>query len=329
MDKIHTCLDLICDYGYAERKATLRETYESIVGIYNLERDDPKMWQMVIDHKIESLFQMEKQSGIQGIALAKPHSVDELAVLNSVIRLMASEKGAEQPLNMWSRYRANINEWYKEMREYGLNEEQIEWLAHSSAIHNGICESQEGMMALVQEPLLGGHDLTFADKCRKAIAKKQGKLFEECEQVFFKTAEEKGCDMTLAHYVWDVIFKVQRGYSFNSSHTHAYSLVALQEMNLAYNYPIIFWNCACLINDAGGNDIEEVEETDEYTEEVTYYNEMEDFGPDDSEDDVEDSYDEDEDCDGYPVEVKVLKSGKKKKKTKSNNYGKIASAIGK
>lgn len=42
-----------------------------------------------------------------------------------------------------------------------------------------------------------------------------------------------------------------RGYGFNLSHTLAYSLVALQETNLAYKYPIIFWNCANLIVDSG------------------------------------------------------------------------------
>ena len=50
------------------------------------------MWKMVWEHKIQSLFQMEKDSGIQGIALTKPKSVDDLATLNSVIRLMAQEK---------------------------------------------------------------------------------------------------------------------------------------------------------------------------------------------------------------------------------------------
>ena len=330
MDKIHNCIDLLCDYGYAERKATLRETYESIVGIYNLERDDPKMWEMVLEHKIGSLFQMEQQSGIQGIAIAKPESIDELAVLNSVIRLMASEPGAEQPLNMWARYRSNINEWYDEMRRYGLHEEDIKWLAHHPAIHDGICESQEGLMSLVQEEKLGGNDLSFADKCRKAIAKKQGKLFEECEKHYFDNAKEKGCDMVLAHYVWDVVFKPQRGYSFNASHTHAYSLIALQEMNLAYKYPIIFWNCACLISDAGGADEEEGEVDEEAIEETkveeVYYTEMENF--DEDEDEEESSYDE-EDSDGYPSEVVKTTQGKKKKKTKTTNYGKIASAIGK
>ena len=329
MDKIHNCIDLLCDYGYAERKATLRETYESVVGVYNLERNDPKMWEMVLEHKIGSLFQMEKQSGIQGIAIAKPQSIDELAVLNSVIRLMASEPGAEQPLNMWARYRANINEWYDEMQKYGLHQEDIEWLAHHPAIHDGICESQEGLMSLVQEERLGGNDLTFADKCRKAIAKKQGKLFEECEQHYFENAKEKGCDMVLAHYVWDVVFKPQRGYSFNASHTHAYSLIALQEMNLAYKYPIMFWNCACLISDAGGGEEEEIDEEaqEEFKKEEPYYDEMEEF--DEDEDEEVSSYDEDDGANGYPATIVVTASGKKKKKIKATNYGKIATAIGK
>lgn len=211
MDKIHNCLDLLCDYGYIERKATLRETYESAIGLYNLERSAPEMWSMVQNHKVMSLFQMEKASGITGIALTHPKSVDELAVLNSVIRLMAPEKGAEQPLDTWARYRMDINEWYREMRQYGLNEEQIEWLSNNSAITNGICECQEGMMSLLQDERLGGNDLSFADKCRKAIAKKQGKLFDECEQEYFKNAEDKHCEMNLVHYVWDVLFRVQRG----------------------------------------------------------------------------------------------------------------------
>lgn len=211
MDKIHNCIDLLCDNGYAERKATLRETYESIVGIYNLERDNQDMWKMVHNHEIGSLFQMEKQSGINGIAIAKPKAINELAVLNSVIRLMAPEPGAEQPLEMWARYRADINEWYREMQQYGLTAEQIDWLAHHEAINQGICESQEGLMMLVQEECVGGNDLNFADKCRKAIAKKQGKLFEECETKYFENAKAKNCDMTLAHYIWDVVFKPQKG----------------------------------------------------------------------------------------------------------------------
>ena len=98
-------------------------------------------------------------------------------------------------------------------------------------------------------------------------------------------------------------------------------------MNLAFKYPIIFWNCACLINDAGGDEHED-EEEEEVTSTETYSNEIEEFTEDDSEEEVEDSYEE-EDCDGYPSEVMVMKDGKKKKRVAVTNYGKIATAIGK
>ena len=193
LDKIHTCLDLLVENGYIEPGATLRETYEKTIGIYNIERDDPKMWEMIWNHEIPSLFQMEQKSGIQGIDLIKPKNVNDLAVLNSVIRLRASEKGGELPLNMWARYRDDISLWYQEMVKYGLNPEEIKWLSKHSAITDGICESQEGLMSLVQEERLGSNSLTFADKCRKGIAKKQGKLFEECEETYYKNIEEKRC----------------------------------------------------------------------------------------------------------------------------------------
>lgn len=317
LDKIHVCLDLLVENGFVEPEPTLKETYEKVIGIYNLERDDPNMWKLIWEHKIESLFQMEKQSGIQGIAIAKPKSIDELAVLNSVIRLMATEKGGEMPLNMWGRYRSNINQWINEMRRFGLSEDEIEWLSNHSAITDGICESQEGLMSLVQEERLGGNSLGFADSARKALAKKIGELFVKCENEFYENAKAKGCSMTLAKYVWDVLLRVQRGYSFCRAHTLAYSFIALQEMNLAFKFPIEFWNCACLITDSGGVENDENEEVEEYIEEIEYSNNAEDFA-----DEIEDEEDDEEEDEELPASLK-------KKKTKTTNYGKIATAIGK
>ena len=316
MDKIQTCIDLICDYGYAERKPTLKETYESIVGVYNIERNDPKMWEMVWEHKINSLFQMEQQSGIAGIKLIHPKSVSELAVLNSVIRLMAQEKGGETPLERWARFRKNINLWYDEMREYGLSEEEINWLAHYPMITEGVCETQEGLMSLVQEPELGGHDLNWADSLRKSVAKKNPAAFDALEKEFYKTAEEKGCSEKLAKYVWQILISMSKGYSFNKAHTSGYSLIALQEMNLAYKYPIIFWNTACLITDAGGNESEETTQ-EAWVEEIDYGDEDIFNGPDEVEEE-----DDEEELEG---EVKI----EKKKVVKTVDYDKIAAAIGK
>ena len=312
MDKIHNCIDLLCDYGYAERKSSLKETYESLIGIYKIERNNPEMWKMVWDHKINSLFQMEQQSGIQGIATLKPTSVDDLAILNSTIRLMAQEKGGEMPTEKLARFKRDPHAWDEEMKRYGLGQKEKEILEPVLSMSYGLCIAQEQFMELVQLPELGSFSLTWADKLRKSIAKKNPKEYEALTKEFYKVTYEKGIDQNFAHYVWDVLIAMSKGYGFNQSHTLAYSLIALQEMNLAYKYPIIFWNCACLISDAGGEGEEEEEEaTEQYV--VEEYNDgFEDFGAEE---------DEDEDEEEVVVD-------KKKKKTKATNYGKIASAIG-
>ena len=316
MDKIHICLDLLCEQNYIERKETLKDTYESVIGIYNLEREAPDMWKMVWNHEIQSLFQMEKQSGIQGIALTHPQSVDDLAVLNSVIRLMAQEKGAEQPLNKFARFKNDIRQWYDEMERYGLTKEEQKLLEPVIKLSYGISESQEKFMQLVQMPECGGFNLTWADKLRKSIAKKNPAAYEELQKEYFETVEKKGLSKNLCNYVWNVLVATSRGYGFNASHTLAYSLIALQEMNLAYRFPIMFWNCACLISDSGGAESDDEEQTEEENvyEEVEYSS-FEDFSAEEEEEDDEDEED--------------TTATKKKKKTKSANYGKIATAIGK
>ena len=313
MDKIHNCLDLLCDAGLIERERTLKETYEKTIGIYEIERDDPKMWQMVWNHEITSLFQMEKQSGINGIAILKPTSVDDLAILNSTIRLMAQEKGGEMPTEKLARFKSDPAAWEHEMIKYGLGKSEHDVLEPVLGMSYGLCIAHEQFMELVQLPELGGFSLTWADKLRKSIAKKNPKDYEALTQDFFKTTKEKGINPDFTNYVWNVLIAMSKGYGFNQSHTLAYSLIALQEMNLAYKYPIIYWNCACLITDAGGDEKEQ--EDEEVVLPIEEFDDnFEDFGADEEEED------DDEEGSG---------EDKKKKKTATVNYGKIATAIGK
>lgn len=323
LDKMHFCLDLLAEQNYIEKKDTLKETYENVIGIYNLERTDHKMWEMIWNHEISSLFQMEKQSGIQGISLVHPESVDDLATLNSVIRLMAQEKGAEQPLNKFARFKNNVSLWYDEMRSYGLTESEMKILEPVVKLSYGICESQEGFMQLVQMPECGGFDLTWADSLRKSIAKKNPAAYEKLKKEYFEEIKKKGLSENLCNYVWNVLVATSKGYGFNKSHTLAYSLIALQEMNLAFKYPIIFWNCACLIADSGGAETEMEDGNDEEIIREDDWNEsneisVEDFGADDEPEEDDNSGDSD-----------TPSKSKSKKSAKSSNYGKIATAIGK
>lgn len=210
-DKIHACLDLLLENGEIEWKGSLRETFRETIGTYNLERRDPKMWEMLHRHEVYSFFQMEKQSGVAAIALSKPYSVDDLATLNSVIRLMAQEKGAESPLEKFARFKNDITEWYKEMTEYGLTEEEQDILKDILGTSYGICEAQEYLVLLTNHPKIGGFSLGWGDRLRKAVAKKKPKDFVQLEKEFFDNMKEKNLSKNLCNYVWNVLISTQRG----------------------------------------------------------------------------------------------------------------------
>ena len=226
------------------------------------------------------------------------------------MRLMASEKGAEQPLEKYARFKKTPELWEMEMVEYGLTEEERNILHPYLDYEYGICASQEDIMSMIQDPRLGGWSLKDSDMLRKSIAKKDPKLYEELSKKYFDTVKEKNLSKTLCRYFWEVLVNTQRGYSFNLSHTLAYSIIGLQNMNLACSFPIIFWNTANLIVDSSG--VDNGEEDDEEVFEA-------EEGVETEEEDEEEEDDEEE------AEVKE----KAKRVKKTVNYGKTASAIGK
>lgn len=216
-DKLHCWLDLALKDGIIQPEPTLKETYMKYLDIYKIDREDPKMWNMVNKGQIYSLFQMEQQSGIQGIRLTHPRTVEDLSHLNSVIRLMAQEKGGETPLEKWARFRKDINLWYAEMDMYGLTKEEQKILEPLLLESSGICESQEGFMSLVQLPEAGGFDLNWADQLRKSIAKKNPAGFDKLEKEFFENARKKNLSQNFCNYVWRVLVSTSKGYGFRHS----------------------------------------------------------------------------------------------------------------
>lgn len=99
-------------------------------------------------------------------------------------------------------------------------------------------------------------------------------------------------------YIWDKMIAPQLGYSFNLAHGVSYSLIAVQEMNLATRWNSLYWACACLCVNAGNSDTC--------------------FSAEDEDDDEEDIeiIEEEEESEAEVKEKKV-----------APNYGKIAKAI--
>lgn len=214
LDRMRACIDLLTEYNYLDKNKTLRERYEDAVGIYKIDRKKPEMWNMIHNHKIESLFQMEQQSGVKGIAAVKPTTIDDLAALNAVIRLMAPEKGAEQPIEKFARFKENPQLWYDEMDFYGVSKKGQKVLEKILKISYGLCIQQEQFMMLVQQPEIGGFSLLWADRLRKSIAKKAPKEYEQLTKEFFEQTEKNNCEKALCEYVWNVLIAMNKGYGF-------------------------------------------------------------------------------------------------------------------
>lgn len=311
LDRIRTCLDLLLKYGYIEWEENLKETYNKYVGLENLDYETEKMWNEIGENKISNLFQYDTPVGLATAKQVKPKSTMELAIANSLMRLMADESGV-MPSETFTRYKNNIDLWYAEMHRYGLSDEEIKIMEKHLLANSGVCESQEGIMMISMDEHISNFSVKEANKLRKTIAKKKLAEIDSMHEMFMQKGREAGASDNLLNYVWNVQVKRQLGYSFSVLHSFGYSLIAVQEMNLAYHYPTIFWNCANLIVDSAG-----IDENDEFV------NLIDDFDP--ATENTEETEEENDDDEEMTKEEKE----EIKKQNKTVNYGKIASAIGK
>ena len=198
------------------------------------------------------------------------------------------------------------------MERYNLTEEEIKIMEKHLLNNYGVCDSQEGIMLISMDEKISGFSVKEANKLRKTIAKKKLAEIDNMHKLFMDRGREHGTSDNLLNYVWEVQVKRQLGYSFSLIHSLAYSLIAIQEMNLAYHYPTVFWNCSNLIVDSAG-----IDENDEFVNLIDSFDPVTEIVE-------EDNNDEDDEEDMTKEEKEEIK-----KQNKTVDYGKIASAIGK
>ena len=300
-DKIGMTLQLLQEYGYIDKSLTLRQAYDKYIHPNVINLKDERIWDALGNNKVINIFQFNTGVGLDTALLIKPKTPLEMTCCNGLLRLTA-EKGKERPLNKYYRFRNNIQLWYDEMSSYGLTEEEQKELEPYLLVDYGVTPYQECLMRVLMDENIAHFSLKEANTARKICAKKQlNKIPALKQQIFdYMKGKEK-----FATYVWECIIEPQMSYSFSINHSLPYSFVGLQGIVLALDFPQVFWNTANLIIDSGG--IEEEDEEEEET--VSLY--------------------EPEDWEDYEYEDLPDRSGKKKKKIKTVNYGKISTAIGK
>lgn len=256
LDKIHVCMDLLIKDGYIEWQGDLRSTYNKYLHPDVLDRNTKGMWNMLNAGKIISAFQMDSVVAKQTLASIHPSTLLELAAVNSLMRLVP-EKGHKSPAEEYLEYKLNPQKLKDEVYSLNGTDKEKEILYNYLKKYNGVLESQENMMQITMIPEFTNFTFSDASKLRKIVAKKKLKEVDSFREYFLKTGIENGCSEDILKYIWDVQIKRQLGYSFNLTHCTYYSLIGLQEMNLAYHYPPIYWATAVMTVEAGALDIED------------------------------------------------------------------------
>lgn len=254
-DKLRTTMDLLIEYKYLEWQGTLKATYDKYLHPDVINYDNPAMWGIIKD--IYSLFQFDTPVSANAINVIQPKNLMELSATNSLLRLMGSGETTETPLERYARY-ADIHEWEKDCHAYGLVESEMDVIRQYCSDSRMLPESQEKVMLISMDKRVAGFTLKQSNKLRKSIAKKDEDILEETRIMFFEHCIKQNTREIFAKYVWYELFGMSFGYSFSNLHSYAYSVIGLQELNVNYFYPPVFWACACLTVESSS--VEENEE---------------------------------------------------------------------
>ena len=258
-DKIHRTMDYLLENGKITWEGSLKATYYKWIHPDVLDYTTPEMWDIL--PTIYSVFQFDTPISTKALSATKPHSVMDLSAANSLLRLMP-DGADETPIDRYIRYKSAKSAWEEDTKNFGLNDSEREILWNYLADAYGMADSQEKVMRLSMDAHTAGYTLKEANKLRKSIAKKDDKLQAEAKALFFDCCKRQGTREIFADYIWNVVFAASMGYSFSQLHSYSYSIIALQELNLNWYYPRVYWNCACLSVEASGVNEEKAGSTD-------------------------------------------------------------------
>lgn len=303
-DKITVALNLLRQNGYFSECSSLREIYNKYLHPQVLDLKNLRIWEALENGEVQDVFQFNTAIGLQTIQAIKPRNPIEMCAANGLMRLVAPE-GQERPFDRYIRFKNNPKLWYDEMDREGLTKEEQKILEPYYARDYGVPFDQESLMRMVMDENISHFTLAESNNTRKVLAKKKVKEIPVVKEKFISQCPSK----RLGEYCWRTMMLPQMSYSFSNVHAMLYSFIGIQTLVIATQWPVIYWNTACLI--VNSQSIEKEETTEDFLEENP------------SEADCQEELEEMDDDEEEPTKKK------EKKKVKTVNYGKVATAIGK
>ena len=250
LECIRCCIDLLIKNGYVKWQGSLRKTYNYYLRYDILEKDDKEMWSLLPN--MLNAFQYDSRAGKEALNKIGATNLTELTLANGLMRLAVPN--GEQPMDMYVRYRKNINEWYQDMTNYGILAEEQNIFKELLGNYCGMMISQSTMMSVLMDKRVCNFTLKEADNARKAVSKKNQKALIETEEALYAKGYACGRSKAFLDYLWKVQIEMSKTYAFDFSHSHQYSTECLQELNMYWKYPKVYWNAAVVITQAQTED---------------------------------------------------------------------------
>lgn len=206
LDKIRATMDLLIKDNRMDWQGSLKATYNKYLHPDNLDYS-PSLWEPTWDNKVLDVFQLDTPVGKQAMRNAKPKDVREAAALNSLMRLMATESG-EMPLDKYTKFKHNIQLWYKELEKYSVPTEEIGILEKHYLPSSGVPNTQEELMLILMDEQICNFTELEANGARKIIGKK---LMDKIPELKASIYEHAVCSKEAIDYIWDTAISVQMG----------------------------------------------------------------------------------------------------------------------
>ena len=194
------------------------------IDVEGVDYADPEVYKMLANGNTRGVFQAEAGPYTALLKKMRPRNFTELAVSTALVRPGAMDTIGEEYLGRRDGVRPVVyaNEKYREITEETF----------------GVVVFQEQVMRSMVE--LAGMSWSDADRVRKIIGKKgDAHDFDEYRDKFVTGCAENGIDSKYAEKLWHD-FEAHANYSFNKSHSVAYSMLTYQTAWFKFHYPAEF-----------------------------------------------------------------------------------------
>jgi len=184
--------------------------------------DDPRVFELFANGDTTNVFQFESDGMKKYLKQLKPNCFEDISAMNSLYRPGPLDSGM-------------LEDFIERKNDPSLVTYPHECLEPYLKETYGVLPYQEQVMKICQ--VLAGYTLSEADVVRKAIGKKKEEALKKERPKFVKGCMEKGMRKNVADELFTDIEKFGR-YSFNKSHSVAYSIIAYWTAWLKVYYPL-------------------------------------------------------------------------------------------